>query len=89
MSEMVKRVAQALARSNIPTQDPQVEVSFGERDWRRFVAPARNAIAAMREPTKTMASEGVSYTAQWPGERFDLTEYFISGWRAAISEALK
>jgi hypothetical protein len=51
MSEMIGRVAEALAKS-------RGVVIVDEVDYRQFAADARAAIAAMREPTEAMLQAG-------------------------------
>lgn len=77
MSEMVERVADALAgKSRIETT----------RTY--WLTMARAAIAAMREPTEAMSS--VQYYADFGEKGLQLSPDDQSGiWRAMIDEALK
>jgi hypothetical protein len=77
MSEMVERVAIAIAG-----RDAWDELDHRQKIWHRTVA--RDAIAAMREPTKAMvAACGVGEII---GEPAEVAEGF---WQAMIDEALK
>jgi hypothetical protein len=74
MSEMVERVARAIAYSE--TADPEI--------WSAFVEVARAAIEAMREPTEQMADIGDTATG-YP--IYAVSGYTV--WRSMIDEALK
>lgn len=71
MSEMVERVARAMARHRWDEFDEE------HREAGRELA--RNAIAAMREPTKSIANVNTMSIAYGSDEI----------WRAMIDEALK
>lgn len=76
MSEMVERVARAIA-DNIQAALPDGVVVD-------YHYAARAAIEAMRRPTEAMVDAGYDFTAD-PCWRED----FIKGWQAMIDEALK
>lgn len=77
MSEMVERVARAMAN----------KITGWEADWPTFQHAARAAIEAMREPTDWMtdavpASYSAAFRAIWPKICADI-------YRTMIDEALK
>ena len=86
MSEMIERVARALAKSDGADPDMVLDVDGEPMPvWRAtYWHPARAAIEAMREPTERMV--GVGEGAFTPD---GLTHPVILGWRAMIDEALK
>lgn len=61
---MTERVARAIARA------------MGEDDWRPFVAAARAAVTAMREPTADMLEAAIPDSPDWG--------YLPDDWRAMI-----
>jgi hypothetical protein len=63
-SSMTERVARAIASS------------LGESDWRPYVAAARAAVTAMREPTADMLDAAVPDAPDWG--------YLPNDWRAMI-----
>lgn len=74
MSEMIERVARALAK-------------LADNDnWNEFVPDARAAIEAMREPTDAMmaAVDCAGEKADWLSGRA-----WTAAWQAMIDEALK
>lgn len=87
MSEMVKRVAKAIAD---PDQYIAAEFADPNHEWESV---ARAVLAAMREPTEEMLSLGDSAIpraeADETGRRMMGREVALEAWRAMIDEALK
>lgn len=67
-SPMIERVARALA------------TSLGGDDWRAFVGAARDAVAAMREPTPDMLDAALPDLPDWG--------YLEDDWRAMIDHVV-
>lgn len=63
-SSMTERVARAIA------------ATLGEEDWRPFVAAARAAVRAMREPTPEMLEAALPDSPDWG--------FLPDDWRAMI-----
>lgn len=61
---MTERIAQAIA------------AALGQDDWRPFVAVARAAVTAMREPTPDMLEAAIPDAPDWG--------YLPNDWRAMI-----
>lgn len=78
---MVERVARAVMEANgenecLPMQD--------------YLAMARAAITAMREPTRAMLEDGERTTFEWVAEVSDWQLQNIKeGWQAMIDKALE
>lgn len=92
MSEMVDRVAKAIASQHGVSPDPDRTVGHGEYAhpyWAEFVDHAIAAIEAMRLPTKDMNEAG--FQAGSIGDGGDHWEYAdpAATYMAMISEALK
>lgn len=76
MSEMVERVARALAYHNYNTEDV----------WESHISDARATIQAMREPTEEMISASYEDGATWS----DMARGYVADeWRRMIDAALK
>ncbi len=75
MSEMVERVAKALAACD-------------NSDWRAWVDDARAAIEAMREPTKAQLSGASMAIGPWGGHGEAGPPSYERVWREMIDAAL-
>lgn len=87
MSEMIERVARALASHHwyMSGNDPEKEGAVIDRRWRNFEPQARAAIEAMRDPPQAMLDAGIG-DAGWG----DCEESEINyRWNAMINAALK
>ena len=85
MSEMIERVARALAVTNGVNPDGMTQIGDDPPTdiWNIFSPQARAAIAAMRYPTKEMLNaDHVQIKCHTCGGH-------IEGWHAMIDEALK
>lgn len=86
MSEMIERVARALASHHwyMSGNDPEKEGAVIDRRWRNFEPQARAAIEAMCEPTEAMLASGsrsiFHSDKDWESN---------ACWRAMIDAALK
>lgn len=84
MSEMVERIARAILAVDYPEDaGSDLEEMWWERRGDAYLAYARAALEAMREPTEQMAQAGLSPTYIWVDETAEPI------WRRMIDEALK
>lgn len=85
MSEMVERVARALADLDADYEPDEILEGDDFPFWQYFKHDARVVIAAMREPTEAMLHAAWAvYDDDWCGETNALNM-----WQAQIDEALK
>ena len=88
MSEMVERVARAIADAvydAIKAALFETRENYVDQNWPKFATDARAAIAAMREPTEAMAARGYDMYDPEHDSGPGPDEF----WRAMIDEALR
>lgn len=87
--DMVERVAKALfddyQKSALGPDLTQTWATLPKIAIDHAYSQAREAIAAMREPTEEMVTAGEGHTDRYDSEEDD----FLNGWRAAIDAALE
>lgn len=83
MSEMVEMVARAICRTRFYEGGTDKVDRLVDEVWTQNVPQARAAIAAMREPTKDMATAGAFASGE------DSASVATGAWYGMIDEALK
>jgi hypothetical protein len=89
MSEMIERVARAIARGRHGLGDSEKENALAvDYHWQKYVMDARAAIEAMREPSKEMmrAMFEAMFEAKFDGTSAPMIG---AGFEAAIDAALQ